>query len=232
MGTANPPPATPNRVSVINLQFFIRDVDQMLQVQEVVTEGPPEVTLPANTAFFGGDPSLLNPDHEPIRFGCQDGARLVQDRANQYGCQPYGRTYPDEVLLVDRGECTFLKKLLNAKGAGASGVVVINDDDTRVSPSINEEERGQVGDAVDDVALVILTKTAGMAVIDMIKRTQDTGAGQVMFIVDLESRQIGPKRKPTRTYESGNDMDKLKDDIQKVLYLNGHALVNTRLIVY
>jgi mannosidase alpha-like ER degradation enhancer 1 len=231
VGTANPPAAAQKRVSVINLQFFVKDVDQTFQVQEGNTGGPLRVTLPTNVALFGGDPSLLTADREPIRFGHQDGVRLVQDYSNRYGCQPYQQTYSDEALLVDRGDCTFLKKLLNAKEAGASGVIVISDSDVRVSPSIDEGEREEVGDAIDDVALVILTKTGGRAVIDMIKRTQDFGVGQVMFTVDPENRQVGVKRKPTKTHSSRNDIDKLKDDIQKVLYLNGHALLNTRLVV-
>ena len=202
----------------------------MFQVQDGIREDPVEVTLPANTASFGGDPYPLAPDHEPIRFSHQGGVRLVQDHSNQHGCEPYGEMYSDEVLLVDRGGCTFLEKLLNAKGAGASGVVVINDDDVRISPSIDEEEKEVVGNVVDDVALVILTRTGGNAVTDMIKRAQDSGTGQVMFTVDLESKQAGPKRKPTKIYRSSNDVDRLKDDTQKMLYLNGHALVNTRLV--
>jgi len=230
VGTADTPAPAAKRVPVINLQFFIKDVDPMFQIQAGTTEGPLEVTLSANTALFGGDPSLSAPDHEPIRFGHQDGVRLVQDHSNQYGCRPYEQSYPDEALLVDRGECTFLKKLLNAKEAGASGIIVINDDNNRVSPSIDEEERAEVGDATDGVALVILTKTAGETVTNMIKRTRDFGVGQVLFTVNPDSRQVGPKREPTKVYKSNKDMDKLKDDIQKVLYLNGHALVNTRLV--
>ncbi|KAF9780244.1 alpha mannosidase-like protein [Thelephora terrestris] len=218
---------TPKRVPIISLRFF---VDPAFQDQVDTTEDPLEATLPANTALFGGDPSMSAPDQEPIRFGHQDGARLVQDHSNPYGCETYEQLYPDEVLLVNRGECTFLKKLLTAKEAGASGVIVVNDDDARVSPSINEEEREEVGDAVDDVALVVLAKTAGEAVMDMIKRTQHLGVGQVIFMVDPDSRQVG-MTKPPRNYKSSNDMDKLKDDTQKVLYLNGHALVNTRLLV-
>jgi len=203
----------------------------MFQVQDEIREDPVEITLPANTASFGGDPSTLAPDHGPIRFSHQGGVRLVQNHSNQYGCGPYEQTFSDEVLLVDRGGCTFLEKLLNAKEAGASGVVVINDNDVRISPSIDEEEKEAVGNVVDDVALVILTRTGGDAVADMIKRTQDSGMGQVMLIVDMESRQAGPKRKPTKIYRSSNDVDRLKDDTQKMLYLNGHALVNTRLVV-
>lgn len=230
--TANTPAAMPKRVSVVDLQFFVKDIDPILQVQVGITEGPLEVTLSANTALFGGDPSLLAPDHKSMRFGHQDGVRLVQDHSNQYGCLPYEQNYSDEALLVDRGECTFLKKLLNAKEAGASGVIVISDSDTRVSPSIDEEERAEVGDTIDDVALVVLTNTAGRAVTDMIKRTQDLDGGQVVFAVDPESRQVGTKRRPTtKTHQSGSDMDKLKDDTHMVLYLNGHALVNTRLVV-
>ena len=231
VGASNPPATAPNRVSVINLQFFVKDVDQMFQVQEGITEGPLRVTLSANTALFGRDPSLLATDHEPIRFGHQNGVRLAQDHSNQYGCQPYQQIYSNEVLLVDRGGCTFLKKLLNAKEAGASGVIVINDSEARVSPSIDEDEREEVGDAVDDVTLVILTKAGGKAVTDMIKRTRDFGVGQTMFIVDPENRQVGVKRKPTKVHRGSNDIDQLKDDIQKVLYLNGNALVNTRLVV-
>jgi mannosidase alpha-like ER degradation enhancer 1 len=231
VGTANTPATIPNRVSVLNLRFFIKDVDPMFQVQTGTTEGPLEVTLSAHTAQFGGDPSIFAPDHKPMRFGHQDGARLVQDHSNQYGCHPYEQNHLDETLLVDRGECTFLEKLINAKEAGASGVIVINDSDIRVSPSIDDEEKAEVGEAVDDVALVIMSKTAGKTVADMIKRTQDSDMGQVMFTVDPESRQAGVKRKPTTTFESSNDVDKLKDDIQKVLYLNGHALVNTRLVI-
>ena len=228
VGSANPPETAPKRVSVINLQFFVSDVDPRFQVQTGITGGPLEVTLSANTALFGGDPSLLTPDHKLMRFGHQDGVRLVQDHSNQFGCHPYERSYGGEALVVDRGECTFLKKLLNAKEAGASGVIVIGDSDTRVSPSIDDDERVEVGDTVDDVALVLLAKTAGKTVTDMIKRTQGLGPGQVMFAVDPESRQVGAKRKPIK---SSNEMDKLKDDIQMVLYLNGHALVNTRLVV-
>ena len=231
VGTGDTSATTPKRVPVINLRFFVEGVDPMFLDQVGTKEGPLEATLPVNTALFGGDPSLSDPDHEPIRFGRQDGVQLIQDHSNRYGCVPYEQTYLDEVLLVDRGECTFLKKLLNAKEAGASGVVVINDDDARVSPSIDEDEREEVGDSADDVALVILTKTAGEAVIDMIKRTQYLGVGQVMFMVDPESRQVGVKKRPTKNYRSSNDMDKLKDDVKKVLYLNGHALVNTRLVV-
>ena len=231
VGTTSPPETAPKRVSVISLQFFVRDVDPMFQVQQGITQGPLEVTLSANTALFGGDPSLLTPDRKLVRFGHQDGVRLAQDHLNQHGCYPYEQNYVDEVLVVDRGECTFLKKLLNAKDAGASGVIVIGDSDTRVSPSIDDDERAEVGDAVDDVALVLLTKTAGKTMTDMIKRTRDSGLGQVMFTVDPETRQAGAKRKPIKTPKSSNEMDKLKDDVQMVLYLNGHALVNTRLVV-
>jgi len=231
VGSANPPETAPKRVSVINLQFFVRDVDPIFQVQPGMTEGPLEATLSANTALFGGDPSLLTPDLKLMRFGHQDGVRLVQDHSNPYGCRPYDQYFVGEALVVDRGECTFLKKLLNAKEAGASGVIVIGDSDTRVSPSIDDDERAEVGDAIDDVALVLLAKTAGRMLSDMIKRTQDLGMGRVMFVVDPESRQVGAKRKPMKTPKSSNEMDKLKDDIQMVLYLNGHALVNTRLVV-
>jgi len=231
VGSANPPETAPKRVSVINLQFFVTDVDPRFQVQTGITGGPLEATLSANTALFGGDPSLLTPDDKLMRFGHQDGVRLVQDHSNQYGCHPYKQSYVDEALVVDRGECTFLKKLLNAKEAGASGVIVIGDNDTRVSPSIDDDERAEVGDTIDDVALVLLTKAAGKTVTDMIKRTQDMGLGQVMFMVDPESRQVGAKRRPMKNPKSGHEMDKLKDDVQMVLYLNGHALVNTRLVV-
>jgi len=231
IGTSDTPVTAPNRVPVINLQFSIKDIDPMFQVQAGATEGSVEATLLANTALFGADPSLPGSDREQTRFVHRDGVRLVQDPSNQYGCDPYERSFLHEVLLVDRGECTFLKKLLTAKDAGASGVIVINSDDTRVTPSIDDDERAEVGNLADDVVLVVLTKTAGKTVTDMISRAQGFGVGQVMFTVDPESMQVAPRRKRTKVDTSSNVMDKLKDDIHKVLYLNGHALVNTRLVV-
>ena len=221
---------TTQRVPVINLRFFINDVDPTFQDQASTTEDPLEVTLSAHTAAFGGDPSLSAPEDEPIHFSHQDGVRLVQDHTNPCGCETYERLYVDEVLLVNRGECTFLRKLINAKDAGASGVIVINGDDDRVTPSIDKEEGEEVGDAVDGVALVILTKTSGDVVTEMIKRIEYSGSGQVMFMVDPESRQVGMK-KPTKNTRSIGEMDKLRDEMKRVLYLNGHALVNTRLVV-
>lgn len=58
----------------------------------------------------GGDRRLL---------GSQINRDLASSKASE-------ETFPTKILLVDRGECTFVTKVRNAERAGASLVVVID----------------------------------------------------------------------------------------------------------
>lgn len=213
----------------IQLRFRIEIVDPMFQVQTGVVDGPSEAHITAHTSFFGADLTANPiPDSKPIRFGHGAGVRLTRDPANILGCSPYEHAFNGDALLVHRGECSFLDKLMIAKSAGASGVVVISDEELSINPSSDPLTIATVGD-ISDVALVALKRSAGEVVSAMLDSAE--GIGQVVLMVDPEGqsattdgRQVPPEEAPQKGGKEPVDPD-------RVLFINGHALLNTRLIV-
>jgi len=118
-----------------------------------------------------------------------------------------------------------LERLLRAKEAGASGVVVLSDVDQAINPSANEEEIRMVGDSLDDVALVLLPHSSAQIVMDMIETTNKLGLGHVQLIVDPEGSVVASSQE----VQTGTEKDGWDD--KRVLFLNGHPLTNTRLLV-
>ncbi len=65
---------------------------------------------------------------EPTVGGVSGGVALVSDGSASptLGCGPLTGFSAGSIALVDRGECTFVEKALNAQAAGAVGMIVIN----------------------------------------------------------------------------------------------------------
>lgn len=69
-------------------------------------------------------------------FGEAVSGQLIypQSDTNRFGCGPYTSFLPFDappqtlIALIDRGNCSFATKVLNAQLAGASAVIVVNDD--------------------------------------------------------------------------------------------------------
>jgi len=186
-----------------------------------------DAVFTASTGLFAGDPSVPFPDNRrPMRFGQGEGVGLVRDPVNPTGCQAYMQTFADEAILVRRGGCTFLEKLQRAHEVGASGVVVINDSDETISPSASTEDLKDVGDSLDDVAVVVLRASDGRQVSAMLDVAEDHHAGRVILVVEnLERDPALPEQEPTGTGERSGFAN------NRVLYINGYALLNTRLLV-
>ncbi|KAJ2721247.1 hypothetical protein GGI07_004080 [Coemansia sp. Benny D115] len=51
------------------------------------------------------------------------------------GCAPYHESYANQIVLVKRGNCTFVEKAANAQAAGAVGVMVYNFESDLMSPT-------------------------------------------------------------------------------------------------
>jgi len=146
------------------------------------------------------------------------------------------QTFADEAILVRRGGCTFLEKLQRAHEVGASGVVVNNDSDETISPSANAEDLKDVGDSLDDAAVVVLRASDGRQVSAMLDVAEgrtgrcatcdDHHVGRVVLVVEnLERDPALPEQDPTGTRERSGFAS------NRVLYINGYALLNTRLLV-
>ena len=218
-------PRPPN----IQLRFYLDAMAPMFQVQGGVVESPSEVLIIAHTSFFGADLfAFPPPDAGSVRFGHGEGVRVTRDKSNPIGCLPYDRTFDSDAVLVYRGECTFLEKLIRAKSAGASGVLVISDDESVINPSYDPEEIAAAED-LSDVALVTLTRSSGQLVTSMIDVADAHGVGQVTLTIDPEgqSATTDGRRVPEAISRHGWE----HVDPGRVLYINGHALINTRLLV-
>ncbi|EIN10701.1 alpha mannosidase-like protein [Punctularia strigosozonata HHB-11173 SS5] len=219
------------RALSMQMRIFVHDVDPMLDSQVSLREPADEdLVAIAYSALFGGDPSKpLRADQSPVlRFGHGEGMPLVRDTSNRFGCARYTQTYEDVIILLHRGECTFLEKLVHARDAGAAGAVVISDDDFPINPSAGEEDVQAAGASINEVALVVVTRSTGSLIESMMDLVDRGVSGQVMLAVEPEPQtatKARDRQAPTRTE------DVRKRDPQQNLYLNGHPLVNTRLIV-
>jgi mannosidase alpha-like ER degradation enhancer 1 len=211
----------------IQLRFYLDTMAPMFQVQRGIIESPSEILVTAYASSFGADLAAFAPsDAKPVRFGHGEGVRVTRDKTNTIGCSPYQRTFDNEAILVYRGECTFLEKLVRAKAAGASGVVVISDDELVINPTSDPEEIATAGD-VSDVALVALKLSDGKLVMSMLDVADTRGVGVVTLTVDPEGQLANGRRLPEGTDKQGWE----HVDPSRVLYINGHALLNTRLLV-
>lgn len=211
----------------VKLRFFVDIVDPMFQVQTGTFESATDVLVTGYTALFGGDLSATPPSEQtPLRFGHGEGTRVLQDVNNPYGCLPYSHGFDDAVMLIDRGECTFLDKLTHARSAGAAGIVVVSDEEFGINPTAGKEELALAED-LNEVVLVVLTRSVGKLIRDMIGLADARGVGQLMLALDPEGRPA-----TTEGWTASNEVKEEKiEDVSRVLYLNGHPLLNTRLLI-
>ncbi|KAH9947270.1 alpha-mannosidase [Amylocystis lapponica] len=208
------------RIPEVELRFHIDAVDPLFHLQQLgMHDTPSEAVFVASTALFGGDPTVPMADGRPLRFGHGNGVRLVRATDNPHGCLPYAQQFEDEAILVVRGECTFLEKLVLAQAAGASGVVVLSNEDGHINPSADAADIAAAGDTINAAAVVVLRQSAGIVVGAMLAAVEEAGLGQVILTVGSGDQ---------RAVDSARESSK---DTNRVLYLNGHPLLNTRLLV-
>lgn len=185
-----------------------------------------DIVFTGFTAMFGGDPTTAPTGSEAhMLFGHGEGVPVARDEGNRFGCEPYTHPFEDDAILVSRGGCTFLEKLIHAMSAGASGVVVVSDSDTGLNPSASKEEIESAGEALNDVALVVLKQIDGRLLESMMDAADGVG-GRVWLAVEPE----GPTSDPAPEGETRRSKGAASDP-PRLLYLNGHALLNTRLLV-
>jgi ER degradation enhancer, mannosidase alpha-like 1 len=210
----------------VQLRIFIDFVDPSTFIPSIAGGLVSDAVFTAFPGLFGGDPSIPVPakGKKALRFGQGEGVGLVRDVANPTGCQAYTQKFANEAILVRRGECTFLEKLMRAHGAGASGVVVISDTEMPINPSASVEDLIDIGGSLDDVAIVVLRESDGRQVSTMLDMAEDHKVGRVVLILEnLQRDTASPKQEPVGEQSgfTGNS----------VLYINGHALFNTRLLI-
>lgn len=222
------------RIPEFDMRLFLDSFDPLAGVQSVMQDQVTETTVRGFTSMFGGDP-VGGPSQPPLSFGHGDGdgVRLVRDLSNPYGCDPYTQDLEGDAMVLLRGECTFLEKLMNVATVGGSGAIAISDDEFGVNPSADKEELEWVGSSLDDVAIVVVDRHDGAVLTSMMDAADAHDLGQVMMSIARttaapDSRDSGSV--PTPTLPREESMSKAREG-NRVLYLNGRPLLNTRLMV-
>lgn len=74
---------------------------------------------------ISAEAAAFNPEFE---FEFDESNELVYptEENNLLGCLPYGSDFTGKTVLIDRGECAFSSKVINAQKAGAEFVVIAN----------------------------------------------------------------------------------------------------------
>ncbi|KAG6900914.1 hypothetical protein C0993_004351 [Termitomyces sp. T159_Od127] len=196
------------------LRFYAEDVDSLTQNTGLppVTSDDTQVLLVAYTAQFGGTFNIKpQSDPDSSHFAHKVGVNVYRDADNPLGCAPYRHSHPSSVLVVHRGECAFLEKLIYARDALAVGVVVISDDDLAINPTANADELQAAGD-LSNTALVLLPHKAGEILLEMMRRAEQGIISQVKMVLEDDTADTPSSKDPDR-----------------ILYINGHPLRNTRL---
>lgn len=208
------------RKAEVQLHIFSDILDPVITAQGTLEELPTDdVVFTGFTSSFGGDPAAVSPvGTSPLAFGRGDGVPVVQAWNNTYGCLPFTEKFHDEAIVVHRGQCTFFEKLMRAMDAGASGVIVIDDDDNGIHPSAEKTEIEDAGEGLNRVALVVIQRSAGKVLERMLNVADDLDATIWLMVHPESASAKAPPTEPTPTTEP------------KMLYINGHGLINTRLL--
>ncbi|KAI9502206.1 hypothetical protein GGI25_003344 [Coemansia spiralis] len=88
-------------------------------------------------------------------------AAPVDSTGSVEGCAPYTNKYSNQILLIKRGNCTFVEKAAYAQDAGAAGVMVYNYDSDLMSPT---SESPNV-----TIPLVVIKADDGQAILHELK---------------------------------------------------------------
>jgi ER degradation enhancer, mannosidase alpha-like 1 len=218
------------RQPTLNLRFSPENrysADPMLEVAlPDALHSTEDLIITAFTAFFGGDPTPTTTGEYSVIFGHGEGVPLARDASNRLGCKPFASSYSGEALLVHRGDCTFIEKLQHAHAAGASGVIAISNADNGLNPTAKLDEQNAAGDGLLDVALVVVRKTDGELLERVVERAEKAGTRTWMVV-----EPMGSTAGPEEHTEGPSETLANEEAVSRILYLNGHALLNTRLLV-
>jgi ER degradation enhancer, mannosidase alpha-like 1 len=217
-----------NRHKTIELHISTVDLPSSQPSLQGDAPSPPDVDIvvPAQTANFGADFLEIVKPSPPEPSGPSQYLPLFYDKDNDRGCKPFQGTYPDSAILVHRGTCSFIEKLKHGRDAKASAVMVVSDEDTLITPSTSMEDVHNAGN-LNDTSLLLFTHKVGKAVLELLETTEGQGKRQLV----VSSNDVPPAPAPSPESEQAGPHFPDAVDPNRILYINGHALLNTRLLV-
>lgn len=193
-----------------------------------------EFVVEADTADFGEDPNILrvpsgNSFNKTIS---QKGAPLVRFPQNRYGCSPYsdpsGRIN-GSMVFVERGDCLFIEKLAYARRAGALGILVWHNTEEHFNPSAEEGDLEQYGEAIKG-GIILVVPSLAATLIQSRLRLEDEDPTKTVVMVRVEKHWPAELLGDEPSGEPQTIPTKTKQTSGRILYINGHAMMNTELL--
>ncbi|KAH6914987.1 alpha mannosidase-like protein [Coprinopsis sp. MPI-PUGE-AT-0042] len=217
-----------NRDKTIQLHISVVDLlaPQSSLQADAIDPSDVDVVVPAQTANFGADFLDIVKPPPPEPSGPSQYLPLFYDKDNDRGCKPFEDTYPDSAVIVHRGTCAFIEKLKHGRDAKASAVIVVSDEDTLITPSSSAEEIIGAGN-LNNTSLLLFTHKVGKAVLELLEATEAQGKRQLV----ISSNDSPPAPAPSPESEQAGPQFPETVDPNRILYINGHPLLNTRLLV-
>jgi mannosidase alpha-like ER degradation enhancer 1 len=230
----------PERPTAVPITFYLKALeDEHLLFNDANPEtSHMNLSAKAWTSSFGLDPrdAYLGSAQivDPLSPGfSRRGSRLIFFPENSYGCNPFldpTGGIDGSMVLVKRGGCYFIEKLANARQAGAAGAIVWQEEDEQIHPSAEREDLQRLSEIIEGAMLLVIGSDEAAQIGSML-RFEDAHPGKVEVWVQLDDRWmddmdlfgvqgVWPPDQPTKT----------ESTVGRMLYVNGHALVNTVLL--
>lgn len=109
---------------VNNANFSTPEDGSSPRMQMFLWSGDPDALVTANGATYRGYSSDFGA--APTLAGVSGTLAVYGDGAGSDGCAPSKKALTGKIAIVDRGECEFTTKVLNAQEAGAVAVIIAN----------------------------------------------------------------------------------------------------------
>src|ERR1043165_2823406 len=126
-----------------------------------------DVWLGKNNRGLQLQPSSGTPDYGVALFGPKNydvTAQVVVGQDGQGsnvtdGCEPFTNNVDGKLVVVDRGNCTFKRKALNAQNADAVGVFIANNQASTTPPPLGDDS--QLASTTITIPAISITQAAG-----------------------------------------------------------------------
>mmetsp|Transcript_16620 Transcript_16620/g.40932 ORF Transcript_16620/g.40932 Transcript_16620/m.40932 type:complete len:498 (-) Transcript_16620:22-1515(-) len=99
---------------------------------------------------------------------------IVKRSVPSMGCQPFtnANEVANNIVYVDRGDCTFVEKILHAQKAGASAVIVGNTNAVEGEEAMHFMMGGDGTDRVVQIPALMIPKTAADKIVTILKHKE------------------------------------------------------------
>ncbi|KAJ1952074.1 hypothetical protein EC988_003752, partial [Linderina pennispora] len=141
------------------------------------------------------------PGNEEIPFFFDKETQLVavkDESGSDLGCTNTTQSLSGKIALIKRGVCTFDKKAVNAQAAGAVGVIIYNNVEGMLSPSIT--------DPTINIPVVIITEADGKFALDGLSTGDATVKAPKGDIITVEST-TGGQMSPFSSFGPSPELD-------------------------